>query len=269
MAKARAGKQSAKKKKWVKIVSPKFLGERELGETYLEEVSSAMGKTVSINLMKVTGDIKTQNCTVKFVVYETKDGLLRTKIVSYTYLPSSIKRMVRRRMNRVDDSIVVRTKDNVRIRIKPMLLTHGKASKSIEYALRAGMKQELISRIKKMNYEELFSSVIKNNIQMDIKSKLNTTHPIRMILIRALQLEKRETVKDTEVGKVKVSKKALSKQKEAEEKKPKKKEPSEDKPEEKEDKKPGKKQEKKKEEKDEEKPAKEDKPKKAKAKPKK
>ncbi len=167
MAKARAGKQSAKKKKWVKIVSPKFLGERELGETYLEEVSSAMGKTVSINLMKVTGDIKTQNCTVKFVVYETKDGLLRTKIVSYTYLPSSIKRMVRRRMNRVDDSIVVRTKDNVRIRIKPMLLTHGKASKSIEYALRAGMKQELISRIKKMNYEELFSSVIKNNIQMD------------------------------------------------------------------------------------------------------
>ncbi|MBT4022564.1 hypothetical protein HOF18_04225 [archaeon] len=211
MAKKRVTKQVVKKKKWVKITSPKFLGEKELGESYVEDPNNSIGKTITSNLMKVTGDIKTQNCAVKFGIVEVKDDILRTRIMRYSFLPASIKRLVRRRMNRVDDSLVVRTKDNVLIRIKPMLLTHGKTSKAVEYSLRANLKQELIKVVNKTNCEELFSAVIKNRVQMDLKNKLNPIHPVRTVIIRELGEENHHAAKESVVGKIKVSKKATVK----------------------------------------------------------
>lgn len=217
----RTTKQLVKKKIWVKIISPKFLGEKEIGESYIEELSNSIGKQVSINLMKITGDIKTQGSTVKFEINEVKDDLLRTRIVSYSYLPSSIKRLVRRKMNRIDDSLVIMTKDNRKIRIKPMLLTHGKISKSVEYSLRAAAKKEIIDFVQKTNYEELFSNIIKNKIQKDLKNLLKPIHPLRAAIIRELKEETHHASKISELpkGKKLVSKKQAKKS--SEEKKPK------------------------------------------------
>lgn len=197
----RATKLLVKKKTWVRIISPKFLGEKELGESYIEEISNSVGKKVEINLMKITGDIKTQNCTVKFEINEAKDELLRTRIVAYQYLSSSIKRLVRRKMNRVDDSLVIMTKDNLKVRIKPMLLTRGKVSKSVEYKLRLDTKNELLKIVHKTNYDDLFSDVINNRIQRDLKNLLKPIHPLRAVLIRVLKEENHHAAKLAVEGK--------------------------------------------------------------------
>jgi ribosomal protein S3AE len=194
MAKKRVARQSVKKKKWFPIVSPKLLGEKPIGETYLEEPELAVGKTIKINLMQVTGEIKAQNVNSKYEIVEFRENVLRTKITDYTYLNSSLKRLVRRRMTKVDDSLVIMTKDDVKVRIKPLVLTRGKVSKSLESAFRAAVRKLVIEAVGKKTYEELFADVIKNRLQIEIKNSIMKLSPIKTVIIRVLKEERNPDV---------------------------------------------------------------------------
>jgi ribosomal protein S3AE len=201
MAKKRVSKQNIKKKTWFPILAPKMLGQRPIGETYLEEAEVAVGRSVKTNLMQVTGDIKTQHISARFEIIEFSEGSLKTSLNGYSYLPSSIKRMVRRRMSRVDDSLVIKTMDGVQIRIKPMVLTRGKVPKSVQYTIRANTKKLLIEVIAKKNYDELFSEVIKNRLQIELKNALTKLYPIRAVVIRELKTETHHSAKLTKTPK--------------------------------------------------------------------
>ena len=79
----KAARLSTKKKKWFQILAPKFLGDKVIGESYLSEPTEAIKRTVKINLMQITGDIKTQNIGVKFEITDFKDNKLHTIIIGY------------------------------------------------------------------------------------------------------------------------------------------------------------------------------------------
>jgi ribosomal protein S3AE len=186
-----------KKKKWFPILSPLILGEKEVGETFLEELETAVGRTIDVNLMQVTGDMKSQNISVKFEVTEAKDQKIFTRITEFTYLPSSVKRLIRRKMTRLDDSVVAVTKDGKMVRIKPMASTRSKVSSSVERALRAVLRQEVIDAVTRTPYDELFVGVIKNRIQNEIKAKLSKVYPIKIMIIRVLKEETHHSAKVT------------------------------------------------------------------------
>lgn len=176
-----------KKKRWFMINSPKLMGEKPIGESYLSDINAAIGRNVTVNLMQLTGDMKNQSSSVKFEITGVQDNALVTKLCSYTFSPATIKRFVRRRMTRIDLSLLVNTKDNVAIRIKPFLLTRQKVSRSVEHALRAKLKEELIDLVKKTPYEELFNQVLKHRLQKELKTNLNKIYPIKNIQIRVLE----------------------------------------------------------------------------------
>lgn len=176
-----------KKKRWFTINSPKLMGEKPIGESYLSDINAAIGRNVTVNLMQLTGDMKNQSSSVKFEITGVIDNALVTKICSYTFSPATIKRFVRRRMTRIDLSLLVNTKDNIAIRIKPFLLTRQKVSRSVEHALRAKLKEELIDLVKKTPYEELFNQVLKHRLQKELKTNLNKIYPIKNIQIRVLE----------------------------------------------------------------------------------
>ena len=194
VVKPKTSRISIKKKKWIKITAPKFLEERVIGESFLSEPAEAIKRTVKVNLMQVTGDIKSQNIAVKFQIADFKDNKLQTKIDSYEYLPSSVKRLMRRSITRIDESFVVSTKDGVKIRIKPLLITREKVSRSVEKKLRAELKAELVKFVTGVSYEELYTEIIQNKIQNDLKKKFNVIYPLKGIIIRVVEKEPDEYV---------------------------------------------------------------------------
>ncbi len=209
-----------KKKKWFPILSPALLGEKQIGETYLEEIEFAIGRKVAANLMQVTGDIKSQNSSMKFEVTEAKENRLLTKVVEYSYLSSSIKRLIRRRMTRIDDSIVAKTKDEKLVRIKPLLLTRSKVTRSVEKAVRASLRDEVITFVNSTPYEELFASIIKNRVQNDLKAKISKIYPVKALIIKSLHEETHHSAKESPRPKI-VKKERIPEEKQKKEKKPK------------------------------------------------
>lgn len=206
-----------KKKKWCMIVSPKYLGETVIGESFLEDASLAVGRDVKINLMQLSGDVKSQNIDVKFEITGVNDNKLETRIIGYYFSGSAIKRFIRRHMTRVDEALVVMTKDNFKVRIKPFLLTRSKVSNSVQYAMRMTLVNEVINAVKATTYENLFTAVLKYHFQKDIKDKLNKIYPVKSLEIRVLEEEKNTLVKESLLPVKKVAKKVKSKKEKSEE----------------------------------------------------
>ena len=56
------------KKKWLPIRASKFFDSELLGDCYVVSSDLLMGRTVAANLANLTGDIRQQSVTLKFVV---------------------------------------------------------------------------------------------------------------------------------------------------------------------------------------------------------
>jgi len=201
MAKVKTQSQVKKKKKiWVQLNSPKLFGEKKIGETHVMFPENAVGKTVEQNLMNLTGDMKKQNITIKFKVEKVTGTVGHTKVISYKMAPSFIKRMVRRRRDRLDLSKVYTTKDGIKVRIKPIIVTTSHAKGSILTLLRKKAHALLSVKVKQLKFDALMEEIISYRVQSYIKSNLKSIHPVKNCEIRVFEIEKLKKKKgDVEV----------------------------------------------------------------------
>ncbi len=183
---ARISKQ--RKKRWFPIMAPKLFNQQVLGKSYVYEGSTLLGRILTVNMMTLTRNIRKQNIKVKFKIEELKGSNLTTSMMSYELIPSAVKRLVRRSKNKIEESFVVKTGDNVKIRIKPLIITRNKIKSSIVIALRKKLVEELTKRIGKLNFEALIKDMISNKLQKDVKYSLNKVYPVKISEIRVLKV---------------------------------------------------------------------------------
>ena len=134
--KKKASAVKVKKKKWHPIIAPKQFNEVVLGETYVSETTEIASKYLTANLSTIMRSMRKQNVNIHFRVTEVKDGKGYTIIIGYSLINAAIKRLVRRGRDKVADSFICKTKDKKIMRIKPLIITMHKGTKSIQSAIR-------------------------------------------------------------------------------------------------------------------------------------
>ena len=208
--KKKVSKIKTKKKKWFPIFAPKFMGHKEIGETYLDNPEPAVGRILKVNLKELTGSFRDQNIYVSLRIKEVTGTNLQTEVVGYAYMPFFIKKLARRSTGKIDDSFVLLTKEGKKIRLKPLIITINPVTKSVKTALRKRTIQLLAETISELPMEVLISEMLKYKIQMDLKNKLKKIYPVREVLMRVVKLEERKKVKVVEVKKETLEKKAVA-----------------------------------------------------------
>jgi len=158
-----------KKKKWYVIVAPKLFKNVEMGEIPITEGKLAVGRSITVNLMTLTNDIKKQNANLTFVIDDMQNNRANTTMVGYFISPASVKRVVRRGKERINFSFVCKTSDNKNVRIKPLILPNNKVKGSIS----ARLKRTAIDLIKKYaakeSFENLMRDIIIDKLQKTVK----------------------------------------------------------------------------------------------------
>lgn len=204
MAKKRNITQSGgkvKKKKWYTIIAPDLFNKKKIGECPVSDSENLIGKSVKVNLMFLLGEIKKQNINMKFLVQEVKENVGYT-IPTYFELSSSIvKKLVRRKKNRLDDSIILQTKDNKKVRIKPFVLTRNRIKGLHETDVRNLIRANLNKIVANTDYMTLFKDVINYSLQKKLKEPINKIVPIKNCDVRVLKLEK-DTAKLSTIPKI-------------------------------------------------------------------
>jgi len=204
MAKTKkVSKIKVKKKRWFPVLSPRFLGQKEIGESYLSEANAAMGRVLKISLRELTRNIRDQNIFVSLRINEISGSNLQTEVMAYAYMPFFIRKLIRAGTGKIDDSFVLKTKDNKNVRFKPLAITVFSVNKSIKTAIRKKLKELLAEEVSKANFDSIVMDLLRYKLQMELKKKLNKICPVREVIMRVVKLEERKKVK---VEKIEVKK---------------------------------------------------------------
>ncbi|MBN2459542.1 hypothetical protein JXB28_04630 [Candidatus Woesearchaeota archaeon] len=196
-------KEKLRKKKWFPVLAPRLFRELVIGEVYLYDAKSMAGRKMTINMMGLTGNPRNQHINVRFRISDVKDNKGMTEILGFTMVPTSIKRLVRRGKTKIDDSIVVMTSDNKKVRIKPLIITNSVVKKPVATVIRTILRNEISRLVGKIGYEQLIEEIMTFKIQKHLGNLASEVTPIRESEIRAFELVEREGVKVFNPGKPK------------------------------------------------------------------
>jgi len=175
-----------KKKHWFYIIAPKAFNERILGKSIVPTANSLIGKAVRTNLMELTGDMKKQSSVITFKIINIRDNKAVTRIEKYELMPAAVKRLVRRNKDKIDWSLVLKTRDNVNLRVKPLIMTLNKTKKSVRTAIIKKTEQILKDYFSKNNFVIIVRDIISFKLQSTSKRQLYTLSPVRLFEIKFL-----------------------------------------------------------------------------------
>jgi len=173
-----------KKKKWYSLLAPKEFSNIEIGETLASDEKELLGRKICISLGVVTRQLRKNNVKVSFVVTNVKEGKATTELIGYNLVPTYVKRSVRKGKSKVDDSLILKTKDDVEVVVKPFVVTRNKVTNSVLTQIRMDMRKELKELFAKEKFDDIISRIIKTDIQRGLKNKLKKIYPLSIVEIR-------------------------------------------------------------------------------------
>ena len=157
MAEAKVVSTKIKKKNWYPIIAPKIFRGAVLGETTVYDQNAMVGKTITQNLMSLTGDVKRQNISIDFIVTKVEDGKALTEVIGYHMMPASARRMTRRSSEKIDLSFVCATSDGKHVRIKPLMFAISNTKGSVTANIIKTAVDFLVKTVNQMSYDNLIN----------------------------------------------------------------------------------------------------------------
>jgi ribosomal protein S3AE len=175
------------------------LSYQEVGETYLETPSTAIGRVIKVNLKEITGNVKDQNSYVLLQVNKATGTQLNTVLVGYEVTPSGIKRAVRQNTCRVDDFFKTKTKGGKEVVVKTLMVTVNKTQRSKCSMLRKILKDALEEEISKMDFGSFITNVATQKFQSITRKKLSKVYPVRDLTIKVAKLTEKGLIQEEAV----------------------------------------------------------------------
>ncbi len=173
-----------KRKRWTQILAPAVIGESVLGESYIEDPLLLKGKMLKLNLFTIFHDIRKQQVNLTFTVADVQGSNARTEILAYWLSPSYIKRIVRRKRDRIDDSFTVKTSDGILVRVKPTLVTQHNTTRSVRTDMLKAIRAEIREHVHSTPFDETVKLLLENRFQRMLKEKLSKLHPVKSMELR-------------------------------------------------------------------------------------
>ncbi|RME77419.1 hypothetical protein D6774_04600 [Candidatus Woesearchaeota archaeon] len=188
-----------KKKKWFKVLAPKLFKEQEIGETLSSDPELLNGRRVQVNMATLTGNMKAQNHKITFEVNKVQGGVCHTTVKRYEMIPSTIRRKVKRGKDRVDDSFVATTKDNVSVRIKPLMITEGHTSRAVKTLMRKRFIYDCRNALKEKSWDAVMLDILTGKLLKESKKNISKIYPLRALEMRVIERIEGEPLTDEEV----------------------------------------------------------------------
>ncbi len=175
-----------KKKKGYLLLASEF-NNMEIGETMASEDSFLIGRSIDMSLAQMMDDPKMQNVKIRFKIKEIKDGKGYGEVYEYMMLPTYVKRVVKPAKEKVEDSFVLLTKDNIKVRIKPIMLTKAKTQQSVLANLKLKTREFFSEYCKNNDYSKFLHDLTMHFLQKELKGILNKVYPLSICEIRLMQ----------------------------------------------------------------------------------
>jgi small subunit ribosomal protein S3Ae len=172
-----------KKKKWFTIFAPKLFDQKEIGETVAEKPETLINRTINLSARELTGNPKKQHINLHFKVYDVQGLKAYTKLIGHEINPNFLKRVIRRRISKMETVQVVNLRDGEKARVKAIVVSGKKLTKIKETAIRKIMIEKIAYASKKKDFDDFVNEMVFGNIAFKIQNDAKKVGLIKRIEI--------------------------------------------------------------------------------------
>lgn len=149
-----------KKKKWFELIAPKIFEGKTIGETPAEKPALVIGRTAQLSIGELTGQRKLRHIAARFRVKEVRESKAFTEIIGFEVNNSYLRRMIRRRMSKIESIVTGTTKDAKKLRVTAIAISSRRLEKRKEKEIRKVIKETIEGEIPQKNLEQLLQEMI-------------------------------------------------------------------------------------------------------------
>ena len=146
------------------------------------------GRVAEVPLEKLTGDFTQKNFMIKFRVNDVRGNNAFTSFDGHRLTSDYKRALTRRRNSRIDCNFVLKLKDEVHIRIKPIIMVDKRIKKSQERVLRAVAHENIKKTISKLSISEALKKIYSGELNKEIAVKLKNTYPTKRVEISKIEV---------------------------------------------------------------------------------
>ena len=181
-------KDKWKGKTWYRMHAPSMFNYAIMAHTPADDPGFVNGRVTEVPLEQLTGDFSQKNFMVKFRVQETRGNNAFTTFDGHRLTSDYKRALTRRRNSRIDCNLVLNLKDDVQIRIKPILMVDKRIKKSQEKMLRAVAHKYIGDNLSKLSLSETLKKIYSGDLSKEVASSLKTTYPTKRVEISKISV---------------------------------------------------------------------------------
>ncbi|MFG1519990.1 MAG: 30S ribosomal protein S3ae [Thermoplasmataceae archaeon] len=180
----RKTKDKWKEKTWYTISSPSYMGGKELITSLGNSPESMVGRKIEIPVSDITGNFKKGTTKVVFRITDCEGTKCSTDFIGHYVSDDYIRRMVRRRKERIDIVSKFKTSDDYIIAIKSVIVSDAKLNSNKRSSLRRKIFEVLNQKVMQSSYHDICSYIIGDDIQNDIIEATKNIYPVKKLEVR-------------------------------------------------------------------------------------
>ncbi|NIA09908.1 MAG: 30S ribosomal protein S3ae [Nitrospiraceae bacterium] len=176
-------KRKRKEKEWYSVLAPHMFGKAKIAETLADDPEKLIGRNVEISFQELTNDFAKSQIKLKFKIVNTSGLEANTVFVGHSLTSDYIKRMSRKHKSKVDGVFDARTKDGIRVRVKPSALAGKRIQASQKRAIRAILKETIEKEAKSRNFEAFIKLMLDGELGKEAYRLSKKIYPIKRVEI--------------------------------------------------------------------------------------
>ncbi len=146
-------------------------------------------KTIKLDLSR---KLRGKGLVIKLKIFN-QEGKLVAIPSNLELIKSYIRRIMRKRTDYIEDSFQARCSD-IRVIIKPLLITRKKVSKAVRRNLRNTAREFIIEYIKEKDYIEVCNEILDETLKRAMLPKLKKVYPLSFSDIRVFETKELEKI---------------------------------------------------------------------------
>ncbi len=189
MAKAqRKAKDRWKSKAWYSLHAPAMFNYAVMAWTPADSPEAVTGRVAEVSLDRLSGDFSQKNYIVRFRVGEVRGPNAFTSYDGHRLTSDYKRALTRRRNTRVDCNFTLTTTDDVRLRLKPILVVDNRIRGSQEKLLRARTTALVSETISGLSLVEGLKRIYSGELARELAKDLRTIYLTRRVEIAKVEM---------------------------------------------------------------------------------
>lgn len=184
------GKDKWKEKTWYTVVSPEFFGSKDIATSPSLGPDNMIGRKIEVPVSDITGNFKKGTSRIVLKVTDCEGTRCRTEFTGHYVSDDAVRRMVRRRRDRIDSYVRANTNDEYLVILKSVIVADSKLTNSRRVDVRVSVEKFLMEKIAGMSLGEAAVYVIGDEIYNDIIAAIRNIYPIKKVEIRKSEISK-------------------------------------------------------------------------------